>query len=107
MFKCSNCKKEITNNNFIGTANRNHCPFCLWSLHVDLEIPGDRKSNCQGLMKPAELTFKKDGEIMIVHKCLKCGSVSKNRIAGDDNSEEILKIEDSAEIRTALFGKPK
>lgn len=102
---CLNCKKEITENKLIGTANRNHCPFCLWSLHVDLKIPGDRKSNCHGLMKPASLAFKKDGEIMIIHKCQKCGSISKNRLAGDDNPEEILKIEDSKEIREALFGK--
>lgn len=102
---CLNCKKEIINNNLIGTANRNHCPFCLYSLHVDLKIPGDRKSNCLGLMKPVGLAFKKDGEIMIMHKCQKCESLSKNRIAGDDDPKAILKIEDSEEIRIALFGK--
>lgn len=104
-FKCVNCYKQISFSKNIGTANRNHCPFCLWSLHVDLKIPGDRKSNCHGLMKPTALAFKKDSEIMLVHECQKCGKVSINRIAGDDDPNEILKIEDSTEIRTTLFGK--
>ena len=104
---CLNCQKEIPGNKSIGTAHRNHCPYCLFSKHLDFKIPGDRKSGCLGLMKPVGLTFKRDGEIMLVHKCQKCGHISKNRIAGDDDVQEILKIEDSAEIRTALFGKPK
>lgn len=36
-------------------------------------------------MKPIGLTYKSDGELMIVHLCLNCGKVSRNRIAGDDN----------------------
>lgn len=107
MFKCLKCGFSVEENNLMGSKNRNHCPFCLYSLHVDLSIPGDRKSNCFGLMKPTAIAFKKDGEIMLVHECLKCGSLSKNRIAGDDDPKEILKIEDSEEIRTALFGKPE
>lgn len=105
MFKCFNCGKEVTADKLIGTLNRNHCPFCLWSLHVDLKIPGDRKANCLGLMKPIDLTFKKDGEIMLVHRCQKCGYISKNRIAGDDDPQKILGVKDSAEIREVLFGK--
>jgi uncharacterized Zn finger protein len=45
-------------------------------------------------MKPIGLTFKKDGEIMIVHRCLNCGKISPNRIAGDDNSDSILALLD-------------
>ena len=36
-------------------------------------------------MKPVGLTYKSDGELMVVHLCLHCGNVSCNRIAGDDN----------------------
>lgn len=43
-------------------------------------------------MKPLGLTSKKDGEIMLIHECEKCGKISANRIAGDDDAEEILKI---------------
>jgi DNA-directed RNA polymerase subunit RPC12/RpoP len=112
---CLNCKREIPDNKLIGTANRNHCPFCLWSRHLDLNIPGDRKATCHGLMEPIGITFKdegfdkwgkkKQGEIMLIHKCMVCGKISKNRIAGDDEPEKILEIEDSKIIREALFGK--
>ncbi|MCL5410632.1 MAG: RNHCP domain-containing protein, partial [Patescibacteria group bacterium] len=85
----------------LGIKNRNHCPFCLWSKHVD-EVPGDRNSSCQGKMEPLALTFKTEGvdkygqknqgELMLVHQCLVCNKFSINRIAGDDDNEKILEI---------------
>jgi len=102
-FKCVNCGKLISFE-AMGTHHRNHCPFCFYSLHVDLDVSGDRKSLCQGKMEPIGLTFKKEGvdkygkerqgEIMIIHKCEKCGDISINRIAGDDDPEGILKLFD-------------
>lgn len=102
MFKCINCKKEITEKGNIGTKNRNHCPHCLYSQHLDENIPGDRKSNCMGVMIPIALTFKKEkidkygkskkGEIMIVHQCEKCKAISVNRIAGDDDPDVIMHV---------------
>jgi len=58
-------------------------------------------------MKPVGLTFKKDGEIMIVHQCLNCNKISRNRIAGDDNTYAITSLsnEDKDELLTALYGK--
>lgn len=101
-FKCLSCKKQVSTDNLIGTLNRNHCPFCLFSKHVDQDSPGDRKAECQSLMEPVGLTFKKEGldkygkekqgEIMLIHFCLKDQKISINRIAGDDDSEMILKI---------------
>jgi hypothetical protein len=51
-------------------------------------------------MKPIGLIFKNisynpftdkaRGELMIIHLCLNCGKISCNRIAGDDNSHEII-----------------
>jgi len=86
----------------MGTEHRNHCPFCLWSEHVDEEKSGDRKSTCGASMKPIGLTFKqegfdkfgqeKQGELMLVHQCTNCGRISINRIAGDDFSFEILEV---------------
>jgi len=29
---------------------------------------------------------------MIIHQCLKCGKISINRLAGDDNEEAILQV---------------
>lgn len=135
-FICKNCKAKVPSL-AVGTKNRNHCPFCLWSLHIDRK-PGDRDDPCQGLMEPIGLTFKnegfdkngkeKQGEIMIIHQCTACGKISKNRIAGDDDAKEVLKVfekssqlpvlsdismggikllkeEDRKEIEIQLFGK--
>jgi len=41
-------------------------------------------------MKPIGLTYKQDGELMIIHYCVCCGKISCNRIAGDDNPYTIL-----------------
>ncbi|OGM11919.1 hypothetical protein A2Z22_01655 [Candidatus Woesebacteria bacterium RBG_16_34_12] len=53
-------------------------------------------------MKPLGLMFKDpklnpftqkiSGELAIVHQCLACGKISKNRIAGDDNTYSLLKL---------------
>jgi len=43
-------------------------------------------------MEPIGLSFKNDGEINLVHRCLKCGKISFNRIAGDDNTYSICSL---------------
>ena len=73
-FDCVNCHKEVTYTAW-GTKHRNHCPFCLYSLHVDNEVSGDRASNCRGIMKPTGKMYKPDGEEVLVHTCEKCGFV--------------------------------
>lgn len=82
-FKCKNCKEYVSYEAY-GTKNRNHCPNCLYSLHVDEEV-GDRKSGCGGLMPAISKMLKKDGEEVLLHKCEKCGIERKNRVAGNDN----------------------
>lgn len=100
-FTCENCGREVSLK-ALGTSHRNHCPFCLWSKHLD-NRSGDRKAFCGGLMTPIALTFKhegidkftgkpRQGEIMIIHQCIICGKISLNRIAGDDLPSTILKI---------------
>jgi hypothetical protein len=86
-FECRNCHKKVSFN-APGTHHRNHCPFCLYSLHVD-KIPGDRKEPCQSLMFPIGKMYKPDGEEVLVHQCQACQLVRKNRVAGDDD-ERIL-----------------
>ena len=81
-FICKNCGKKVSLT-APGTKNRNHCPFCLYSVHVDNAI-GDRRASCVGFMAPVGKFHKKDGEEMLVHKCQKCGFVRWNRVAGDD-----------------------
>jgi len=41
---------------------RNHCVRCLYSRHVDELAPGDRASECKGLMEPIGLDIPKKGE---------------------------------------------
>ncbi len=67
-----------------GTAHRNHCPHCLSSLHLD-DIPGDRASDCGGVMDPIGIWVRKGGEWAIIHRCRRCGHLSSNRTAADDN----------------------
>jgi hypothetical protein len=95
-FRCSHCKQFVVINNIMGTANRNHCNYCLWSKHVD-ENKGDRRADCQGGMEPIGLTFKHEGfnrvgEIMLIHLCSLCQKVSINRIARDDPEHKILDV---------------
>lgn len=52
-----------------GSSHRNHCPNCLYSLHLDKE-PGDRASDCHGRMEPIGVWVRKNGEWAIIHRCL-------------------------------------
>lgn len=82
-FPCANCGKMILPEG-AGTHHRNHCPHCLSSIHVDIE-PGDRKSDCKGIMEAISIWVKDKGEWAIIHRCKKCGKINTNRIAADDN----------------------
>ena len=89
-FKCDSCEESVSYESY-GTKNRNHCPFCLASLHIDNEV-GDRKSNCGGLMEAIGKIYKPDGEEVLVHKCKNCGLVRKNRVAGDDSIDKVAAL---------------
>ena len=101
-FKCAHCHVIVSSAHFIsGVNNRNHCPYCPWSCHLDLYAAGDRLSACKGQMKPVGLTLKKGrnkyqheprGELMLVHECVECGTLSINRIAADDDASTIMTI---------------
>ncbi len=84
-FTCEHCGKEVLP---AKKTSRNHCPFCLYAKHVDI-VPGDRKELCQGLMAPVNYDLK-NGELRIMHKCLKCGKIQYNKTASDDSLDELL-----------------
>ena len=88
-FVCLNCKKNIQAIKK-GTI-RNHCPFCLYSLHVDIDI-GDRLNNCQALMQPVSITSHSKKGWQIIHHCTKCGFERKNILADDDDINSVTKI---------------
>ena len=86
-FECENCKKKVTTLNYTA---RDHCPYCLYSKHVDIN-PGDRMNNCKGLLKPIGIEKFKD-KYKIIYKCEKCGIELKNIIANDDNIDLIIDL---------------
>jgi len=92
-FICANCQKEVLP---LGKSSRNHCPFCLSSLHVDIN-PGDRANECRGLLRAvAAVTDPKKGYI-IIHKCDKCQKLVRCRAAHDaavqpDNMKLIISL---------------
>jgi len=89
-FHCVNCGELVTAP-ATGTEQRNHCPRCLWSRHVDFQT-GDRRSVCKGGMEPIAVWVKPTREWSIVHRCTKCGTLRVNRVAGDDNEVILLSL---------------
>jgi len=100
-FRCVHCGHIVPSAHWLsGVNNRNHCPYCLWSRHLDLYAAGDRLSACKAPMQPVALTTKRSrnkygsghGELMLVHLCMHCEDVSFNRIAADDDAETLLDV---------------
>ena len=86
-FICENCHKEVKT---LGYTARDHCPYCLYSKHVDIN-PGDRNNPCKGLLKPIGIEKFKD-TYKILYKCEKCHQSHKNIVAKDDDMNAIIKI---------------
>lgn len=82
-FICQNCGKEVLKHP--EWSARNHCPFCLCSLHLDKDFPGDRASDCGGIMRPIATDYRKNKGNMIVHQCEKCWKIIPNKVAPDDD----------------------
>ncbi len=82
-FVCAHCGKQVEP---LGYSSRNHCPFCLWSLHVDVN-PGDRDNECRGLMEPIAVETDPKKGFVIVHRCTKCGEIRRNRAAHEANTQ--------------------
>ena len=86
-FICEHCGKEVTKAEYTA---RDHCPYCLYSKHVDIN-PGDRQNTCRGLLKPIGVEKFKD-TYKIIYKCESCGQEHKNIVANDDDMQEIIRI---------------
>jgi hypothetical protein len=119
-FVCRNCNTYVPCEPALaGVQNRNHCPYCLWSRHMDGRVAGDRRSGCRGAMRPLGLTTKRsankyaaerDGELMIVHRCTVCAKLVLNRIAADDSDPGLMALVErpcngDAELLAALEGE--
>ncbi|PIT91440.1 hypothetical protein COU17_00410 [Candidatus Kaiserbacteria bacterium CG10_big_fil_rev_8_21_14_0_10_49_17] len=84
-FICEHCGESV-----IGSGFTNHCPSCLWSKHVDVH-PGDRASDCGGLMEPIALE-QKAGVHRLIHRCVRCGHALPNKLAPNDDYDAALAL---------------
>ena len=92
-FICAHCGKEVKP---LGYTSRDHCPFCLWSLHVDVN-PGDRANDCRGNLVPIKAYPDPRKGYIIAYRCDKCGEIHRNRAAHEakvqpDNIGLIIKL---------------
>jgi hypothetical protein len=90
-FRCRHCQLDVPLA-APGTNHRNHCPSCLWSRHLDDDVPGDRAAECGSSMEPIAITVRGDGEWVLIHRCLGCRELHLNRTAGDDNPLLLLRL---------------
>jgi RNHCP domain len=114
MFTCVHCHLYISCSPSVsGVQNRNHCPYCLWSRHLDWREPGDRMCSCRAPMEPVALTTRRgrnkyagerDGELMLIHRCAGCTKLVLNRVAADDSAEVILAVFEASLAMGATLG---
>jgi hypothetical protein len=90
-FQCRHCGVEVSLD-APGTSHRNHCPACLWSRHLDRNVPGDRDAACSGGMEPIAVTVRGKGRWVLIHRCTSCGRLRLNRVAGDDNLLRLIQL---------------
>ena len=95
-FICANCGNEVPP---LKYTSRNHCPFCLWSLHLDVN-PGDRASDCGGVMDAVKADPDPKKGFIIYHKCRKCGEIRRNKAALDPRGQQ-----DNMDLLIALTAK--
>ena len=94
-FECAHCGAMV-----FGNGYTNHCPHCLWSKHVD-NNPGDRASDCGGMMIPISVETAGNGFI-ITHKCEKCGKTIRQRSSENDDIDTIIEISSNSDF---IFGE--
>ena len=66
-FICDNCNKKVEKLNYTA---RDHCPYCLYSKHVDI-FPGARSNKCRRLLVPIGIEKYKNTN-KIIYRCEKC-----------------------------------
>ncbi len=83
-YVCGHCGETVD-----GGRYNNHRPSCLWSKHLDRDVPGDRASECQALMESVGVLQKK-GKWRIVHQCTACETHTVTNCAPEDDIDLII-----------------
>lgn len=84
-FVCVHCGRPVPP---LGYSSRNHCPYCLWSVHLDVN-PGDRASECGGELEPVKVVTDPKKGFVIIHRCRKCGAIKRCRAADGKYPDDI------------------
>ena len=91
-FVCLHCGEMVLP---MGKSSRDHCPKCLYSLHVDI-LPGDRANPCRGKLKPVQCLPDAKKGFILVYRCEKCGQTVRCRAALDcqqpDDQAKLIKL---------------
>lgn len=87
-FICADCGHEVPP---LKYTSRNHCPKCLCSLHLDVN-PGDRASECGGVMDAVFAEPDAKRGFIVTHKCRKCGELRRNKAASDDDRDLLIEL---------------
>ena len=87
-FVCEECGKTVEKLNYTA---RDHCNNCLCSKHLDI-MPGDRRANCGGTLRPIAIEKGSKDKLKIGYKCDKFGEIKRNVLADDDNFDKVLEI---------------
>lgn len=89
-FRCTHCGRAVDAG---GARVRDHCPWCLRGLHVD-RVPGDRASDCGGVLDPVAFELKGRAGVVITFRCRKCGYSWSGRAHPTDRVPPSLRPED-------------
>lgn len=80
-FACIHCHATVLPST---KSCRNHCPHCLYSVHLD-KFPGDRSADCGGVMEPVRVEYNPKKGYQVIHRCRRCGVEARNVLRLDDD----------------------
>lgn len=87
-FLCAFCGKAVPP---LRYTSRNHCPYCLYSLHVDL-LPGDRANPCGGRLRPVQALPDSKKGFILVFRCERCGQTVRNKAAMKGDTPDDIRL---------------
>jgi len=89
VFTCIHCQATVPKS---VSKIRDHCPYCLRSIHVDI-TPGDRAANCGGILAPSGF-FLTGGIVYIEYLCQRCSYEYRIRAHPEDQIPHSLSVKD-------------